>query len=329
MEAIRKSLHRHEMSRSSQNLKASAWLKRWRYLASETPIQGPPNSWTTSITQGLLVPTHPSILLEEAEGSKQLNHGNDLTSTLVGPSLFEEDDSDSDDDSEPTYMRRMLEAPSSWIIDRTALSDFVSTDSDTVSIPRMSMTLDSTTPSIMSWPLNPNFMISKQDTSIASKQDMFSSSRSTIDLNDTHMIEDEEDSAEISVETMNQVRRMIGSGVPIPVHLLHIYKKAVYELYKQSTDSFINSIQALVPACIFNQEDRVVGVHALIKAADYIAHQDLTVAESLIRDLDLAIRYRELMARIFEDKDEGHQRMISILIYCKDILSPCVSTANN
>jgi len=225
-------------------------------------------------------------------------------------SLAEDDEicSDSEDSRSLPSNCRTLESPSSWIIDRNPVPAVISSET----IPETLTTFAPDTVRSCSTDLDLKPTIIPYDGHM--------NSRSTIAFHTLWNVDPSRTVSEKpSTETWNQVRNMVGNGVPMPSHHLPIYNKTVDQLYKKNLESFIKSLQNLVPHSIYNSFDKQDNV--LMKASEYIYQQDLEIHDHLVQDLNHAIHYGEIMAQILDDRDKTHHQMIYTLKYCRDILT--------
>ncbi|KAL7554145.1 hypothetical protein ACHAWF_017556 [Thalassiosira exigua] len=101
--------------------------------------------------------------------------------------------------------------------------------------------------------------------------------------------------------------------------------ESIYQIYKAATLRFKGALSDLVPAAVFENGD----VQSFLDAADYVKDNALSVSESLVRDLRLAISVRKKYSqRLADGGDEGHAYFLLVLNYCWQVLKRCVAACD-
>lgn len=101
----------------------------------------------------------------------------------------------------------------------------------------------------------------------------------------------------------------------------HFRGESPYKRYKRATQRFREGLRSLVKL-------PVGSVDELLDAVDKIAESALPVQQSIVSDLEFAIRIRQRVSRLFPVADEGHLYFIKALEYCRLQLKDLVVVAD-
>jgi len=96
--------------------------------------------------------------------------------------------------------------------------------------------------------------------------------------------------------------------------------QSIYHVYKAATARFKEQLSNLIPANTFNLNF----VKSFVDAADYIKDNDVSVDDSMLRNLRLAISVRKKYSQnLVDGGDEGHSYFLLVLNYCLQVFRQC------
>ena len=96
--------------------------------------------------------------------------------------------------------------------------------------------------------------------------------------------------------------------------------QSIYYVYKAATTRFKDQLANLIPAKTFNLDY----VKSFLDAADYIKENDISIDDSILQNLRLAISVRKKYAQnLVDGGDEGHSYFLLVLNYCLRVLRQC------